>query len=505
MVPPSAEATGETLDAAERALGRQLATLVHAGVSPQPGGEPLAVAWWNGLLRLGLSPPLFVVHDLGLVLAREQERRRVHEQAWAPWDAGLPSTRRPLLGEVRGREGPPPPLRDKTAPLATRYRALLAAVAGSESVRALGSTFLRDEVVAVLLARLLGDAWRHWAARPGAAPSPSGPLPFASVLYGQPPSVLARRFDPAWAETFLQPLLDHELALRARLDQLDLGPLRLLGLFPPGTVAPDLVDLNQLLGRAGIGDVMDFCLQLMPSLLETKRHGVPQRFALDGYASVERRGSLDAILPSELAHDEEMFSLRALSDDLLFYGHERPQEGGRRVHGILVDASASMRGAREVFARGLALALAKKLALGGVDVWLRFFDSRLHRKVPAGTLGGQDLPYLLCFRSERGRNYARVFQDLLHELEREMEIGRSRREISLTIVTHAACHIPRATVEALSRRASLHGVFILPSQPLALDYLPLLRQHQVVTADALAAPADKKRRALEIVGAVAGK
>src|SRR3546814_4233754 len=30
-----------------------------------------------------------------------------------------------------------------------------------------------------------------------------------------------------------------------------------------------------------------------------------QRFAVDGYASVERRGSVDAMLPSELAHDPD--------------------------------------------------------------------------------------------------------------------------------------------------------------------------------------------------------
>jgi len=139
----------------------------------------------------------------------------------------------------------------------------------------------------------------------------------------------------------------------------------------------------------------------------------------------------------------------------------------------------------------------------GVDVWLRFFDSRLHRKVQAGTLGGHDLPYLLCFRSERGRNYARVFQDLLAELEHDG--GHRRRDVALTIVTHAQCHIPRPTVEALARRASLYGVFVLPSQPLNLDYLPLLRQHQVVTAETLARPADKRQRALEIVGEVVGR
>jgi hypothetical protein len=460
---------------AERALSRQLATLVLSRVTPAAGGSALAaVAWWNGLLRLGLAPPLFVVHDLGLLLSREPERRRQAESTTSEREP------HPLLG---------------------RYRALLAAVAASESVRALGNTFVRDEVVAVLLGRLLGDACRHWAARPGSdlGPSPA-PLPLGSLLYERDPATLARSGSVDWALGFLPALLDHELALRARLDQLDLGPIRLLGLFPPGAMPPDLVDLQQLLGRAGIADVVDFCLQLLPSLLETKRHGSPQRFSVDGYASVERRGAVDALLPSELAHDDEVFAVRALSDELLFYGHERPQEGGRRVHGILVDASASMRGAREVFARGLALALSKKLALMGVDVWLRFFDSRLHRKVAAGTLGGQDLPYLLCFRSERGRNYARVFQDLLGELERES--GRGRREVSLTLVTHAECHIPRTTMEALSRRASLYGVFVLPSQPLALDYLPLLRRHQVVTAETLAQPAEKRRRALEIVGEV---
>src|SRR6185369_2861423 len=238
-------------------------------------------------------------------------------------------------------------------------------------------------------------------------------------------------------------------------------------------------------------------LQLLPSVLETKRRRSVQRFAIDGYASIERRGSIDALLPSELAHDEEAFTLKVLSDDLLYYGRERAPEAGRRLTYLLVDASASMRGTRQVFARGLALALCKKLALLGGEVWLRFFDSRLHERLDIGRHPRRELPRLLSFHSERGRNYTRVFADL------QAEVSRLRREegrdIAVTFITHAECHIPTATVEALARDASLYGVFVLPSRPLALDYLPLLHRHQIVTPETLARAGAGRRRALDIV------
>jgi uncharacterized protein with von Willebrand factor type A (vWA) domain len=247
----------------------------------------------------------------------------------------------------------------------------------------------------------------------------------------------------------------------------------------------------------GVADVVDFSLQLLPSLLETKRRPSAQRFSIDGYASVERRGNLDALLPGELAHDDEVFGLKALSDDLLYYGHERRPDAARRLHYILVDASASMRGAREVFARGLALALAKTFTLRGGDVWVRFFDSRLHDRLDVGRAPRRELPRFLTFRSERGRNYARVFGDLAVEVARLRR--ESPREIALTFISHAECHIPTPTVEALARDATVYGIFVLPSRPMDLDYLPRLHRHQVVTAEALARGAEKRRRALEIV------
>ena len=68
------------------------------------------------------------------------------------------------------------------------------------------------------------------------------------------------------------------------------------------------------MGTAGATDVVDFALQLLPSLLETKRRPAAQRFSIDGYVSVERRGNVDALLPGELAHDDDVCAQKALSD-----------------------------------------------------------------------------------------------------------------------------------------------------------------------------------------------
>jgi hypothetical protein len=469
MIDPVADAAR-----AEAELGRQLATLVYAGVQGSTATALAAAVWWNGLLRLGLSPPLVAVHDLGLLLSRPR---------------GLGLVPQTPVGRSAASE---------TVVLG-RYRALLEAVAGAPAEADMESLVgLRDELVVILLARLFGDLERR--SRGGTRTTPLFPtLPLGSPLYSQPAEQLRQRHSPSWALEFLKALADERGIVLLRLQQTDLGVFRLFGVPPTG--APDLPALYQLAHTIGAGQIADFSLQLLPSLLETKRAAAVQRFAVDGYASVERRGSVDAILPSELAHEPDTFAQRALGDELLYYGHERPHEGQRRSHGILIDASASMRGQREVVARGLGLALARKLGLLGGDVWLAFFDSRLHRRIDATALAGRELPYFLCFRSEHGRNYARVFADLLQDLARpDRELVR--RDAAITFITHGECHIPVATLQAIRRHASVYGIFVLPSQPLSLDYLPLLSGHQIITADSIALPTERRRRALDVVSDV---
>jgi hypothetical protein len=458
-------------DLADSELRRQLGTLALSHVQPSGAVEAIAAAsWWNMLARLGFRVPLAVVHDFGLLLSRNREGSR---------------------REIASASG---------TPALARYRALLVALASSEVIQDLGTAPLRDETVAVILARLLGDVYLRWPGRPRTA-SDIDELPLSSPSYEVDRVSLAREVDPAWSLPFIHRLVEHDRAVLARLDQIDAGVLRLLGLFQFQAGVSDLADLYQVVGTSGAADIVDFSLQLLPSLLETKRRPAAQRFSIDGYASVERRGNLDALLPGEMAHDDEIFALKAVSDDLLYYGHERQHETGHKLNYMLIDASASMRGARQVFARGLALALAKKFSLLGGDVWVRFFDSRLHERIDAGSSSRRELPRLLCFRSERGRNYARVFAELATEVARlRHEQGR---DVALTFVTHAECQIPTATVEALARDAYLYGIFVLPSKPIDLDYLPKLHRYQVVTADSLSRAAEKRRRALEIVEDVA--
>jgi hypothetical protein len=200
---------------------------------------------------------------------------------------------------------------------------------------------------------------------------------------------------------------------------------------------------------------------------------------------------------SELAYDREIFEQKIVDNELLYFGHEREREDERRLQYILVDSSASMRGARQVFARGLALTLIKKLSLEGDEIWMRFFDSRLHEPIKVVRSGQVPVPYVLSFRSDRGRNYGKVFRTLLLELTRLRR--EQKRRIVVYIITHGQCHIAPDLVAALGKQAYLYGIIILPSSQVTLDFLPLLDRHQVVESPALASRGSRRDRALDIV------
>lgn len=477
MIPPSEQRSF---------LARQVGTLALSHVHvDNPMAAVRAAAWHNAIARLGIHLPLFVIHDVGLLFTTPR--------GVSGWSLG---PRMASLAQI----APPQSVRA----LLSQYAELLQNIAGSEVVEKSSGFRLRDELVAVLLTRALADTYNRWRDRGKGAGAEE--LPLDLTIYADvEPAEHFRAFDPQPVWGFIEHLVQQSLHIYTSIELIDLDTVRLLGMFKEDSArgsealgsAVDLVDLFSALGSPEANDIANFSLELLPSVLETKRASGVQTFAVDGYASIERKGNVDSLILSELAYDEEIFEQKVVNHELYYYGREREREEEHRLQYILVDSSASMRGKRQVFARGLALTLIKKLSLEGDEIWLRFFDSRLHELFKITRSGQVPVPYILSFRSERGRNYSKVFRQLHLELTRVRR--EQHRRVVLYIITHGQCHIAPELVSALAQHAFLYGIIILPSSEVSLDFLPLLQRHQIVESTALASRVGRRDRALDIV------
>jgi hypothetical protein len=457
----------------------QLGTIALSHVqTPNVMGYVRAAAWHNSLARLGIHAPLFLVHDLGVLLT--------HGAAQGAPQIGPRSA---LLARLAPNE--------EVNGLLRQYLQLLRYISSSEVIAKSSSWQLSDEIVSVILTKILRGLFSStdWSPQ-GSFLASRELLPLDPAMYEQDIAQCYSRISGlSVIHSFLRHLIKNQLQMLTAIEQIDLDTLRVLGLFQEGGNT-DFMDLFQVFSSAEANDVVNFSLELLPSVLEAKRSHGAQTFSMDGYASIERRGNLDNILLTEFAYDDILFEQKFIDNELFFYGRERQKEQEERLHYIVVDASASMRGVRSVFARGLALTLVKKLSLKREKAYVRFFDSRLYDlvKMESDSLG---VPYLLCFKSEHGRNYTKVFTQLIPELTRLRK--EEKRSITLYFLTHGQCHVPVPIMESLKRVASLYGVFILPSAEIQLDYLSLLDRYHVVDEDTLSNRKDRVDKALEII------
>ncbi|HET9992484.1 MAG TPA: hypothetical protein VFQ65_28320 [Kofleriaceae bacterium] len=468
-------------------LARQAATMALSHVQTDtPMALVRAAAWSNSLSRMGVNLPLFVIHDIGVMLSMS---RGAGGYVLRP--------RESQLARIQLPQG--------TRPQLEQYRRLLDNIASSEVTERLAGLRLRDEMVAVLLSRILGDTFNRWRDR--SKSSGIEPLPLDLGILGEIDYAdHFRDFDPRSLWGFIEHLVAQQNHVYTQVELIDLDTVRLLGLFKEDSAsgsealggAIDLVDLFAALGSPEANDVANFSLDLLPSVLETRRSTGAQTFSVDGYASIERKGNIDSLVLSELAYDREIFEQKVVDNELLYYGRDKQHEDERRLQYMLIDCSASMRGQRQVFARGLALALIKKLTLEGDEIWVRFFDSRLHETIKIARSGQVPVPYLLSFRSERGRNYGKVFRQLLVEVTRLRR--EQKRRVVMYIITHGQCHIEPELATALKQQAFLYGIVCLPSSDQLPEFVPLLDRSQIVHADALTSRAERQRRALDIVG-----
>ena len=142
-------------------LARQVATMVLSHVQVDtPMAIVRAAAWCNSLARMGVHLPLFVIHDIGVMLSMTRGAggyvlRAAREPARADPDAAEGASRSSI----------------STAGCSRTSRA-------SEVTERLAGLRLRDEMVAVLLSRILGDTYNRWRDRSksaGVEPLPLDP------------------------------------------------------------------------------------------------------------------------------------------------------------------------------------------------------------------------------------------------------------------------------------------------------------------------------------------
>ncbi len=467
-VPPELSKTAE--------VAGPLGTLALSVVRPRASTMALrAIKWHSDLSTLGVRVPMAIVHDLGMVLACANEQLTIEQRV-------------------------PPSTTNVETSLTEQYLSLVNEVAECEAARRSADLKMSDDLVVVVLAKLLAGV-----AAQAPTPEYASAIPLNAALFENMERQLPQLFAAVPRNADLKVwslLLNARLYVLTLVDALDLDTLQLFGMLGGDTSIGALaqVDLLNVLGSAEANDVVNFSLEILPSVLEAKARPGIGTVAAFGYAGLSRKGSIDSMVLTELAWDPEELLRRMVDDEVFYYAREQTSDETRRVHHILIDATASMRGERATFARGMAMAAAKKLLLAGEDVTIRFFDSRLY-EVHSAKNGQLPIAYLLSFKGERGRNPARVFQ----EFDALLDLAGSRdpRDPIVHIFTHAALYIPRDTVAAISRRAKVAAVFMLPSEgKLDLDYLDLLASHWVVDHAMLASKSARTEAAIGILDEV---
>jgi len=434
-----------------------------------------ALRWHEGLTRLGIVVPFYMSHDIGMLFAAPAEQHELVTRV-DPNRIGLTDQ----------------------APTVAAYRSILAELRDCEAARQSGQLRLTDDLIITVLARLLGAVAAQIPKRP-AYPSV---IPVDAALFERiEPQLetLYRSVDRSFDVAALAALSATRLFVVTLADALDTDTLHLFGMLGSGGAGDmSLVDLLAAFASPEANDIVNFSLEILPSVLETKTRAAAGTTAAFGYSGIGTRGSVDSLVLSELAWDDLELARRLIDNEVLYYAREQSRDEQRRIHILLIDASASMRGDRQTFARGMALATGKKLALEGEDVAFRFFDSRLYELTRAKN-GQIPTAYLLSFKGERGRNPARVFAELATELE--ILKHRDARAPVVHLFTHAALYVPRELVEAVRNLAHIAAVFILPSGgKLDLDYLDLLNAHWVVDHDTLQKSDARSNAAKSILG-----
>lgn len=137
--------------------------------------------------------------------------------------------------------------------------------------------------------------------------------------------------------------------------------------------------LASLAADPELGGLVGVVRQLQAALRLPSRALRRDEQATDGFVGVGNRGPLDRLLPSELAHDDDVLAVRIATNEALYVQREAPPRRPRARRRILLDDGVRLWGTPRVL--GIAVALALQASAPRdleVEVW-RQDDGRLVR------------------------------------------------------------------------------------------------------------------------------
>ncbi len=186
-------------------------------------------------------------------------------------------------------------------------------------------------------------------------------LPF--VPQEQPPAKSVELIDNPEENDWYRPLLGgiqriSEQALRNRFEtglEADVAPAPLAIPDLPASHGARLFEWSNDLELYGLARI---ARQLISVITWPRPVSERQPLPLGGVADLTNRGSLDRLLLSELAQDDDVLMVRLALNESLYIRREQPEDPGTQQRAIFVDTSLRLWGLPRVYAAAVALTLA---------------------------------------------------------------------------------------------------------------------------------------------------
>ncbi len=157
-----------------------------------------------------------------------------------------------------------------------------------------------------------------------------------------------------------------------------------------------VADVYRLAKNSDLRELLDFLKTFDAFEVASQSRRLSHRYSRGEVRAYELGGDIERLVPHELSLPEELFYAKLADSKLLLYEKVLPETLGPIY--VLLDKSGSMMGAKILWAKAVALALARRAMSERRNYYIRFFDSIPYPAIRLKTrLKGRDLVKLLDY------------------------------------------------------------------------------------------------------------